>query len=178
MARLKDMNQQNIYIEWLVLKTQGGDQQALNDLLDCIRPRLVSYARRLLSDPADADDCVQDALWVVCRKLHQLREPKAFHGWMYRVINSRCQDFWRRQKPASPLEDQDIATADTTAPAGAVSAVANALGQLAVADAAVVHLFYFEGFTVGEISQILEKPAGTVKSMLFQARAHIKSLLT
>jgi RNA polymerase sigma factor (sigma-70 family) len=177
-ARLKDMNQQNIYIEWLVLKIQGGDEQALNDLLDAIRHRLLTYARRLLSDPADADDCVQDALVVICKKLHQLREPKAFHGWMYRVINSRCQDFWRRQRPAESLEKHVIPTADTTERTADVSDMAGAIGQLAVGEAAVMHLFYFAGFTVAEISQILDKPAGTIKSMLFQARAHIKSLLT
>lgn len=172
------MKQQNIYIEWLVLKTQGGDEQTLNESLEIIRHRLLTYARRLLSDPADADDCVQDALVVICKKLHQLREPKAFHGWMYRVINSRCQDFWRRQRPAESLDEHIIATADTTERAADVSDVAEAIAQLMVRDAAVMHLFYFEGFTVSEISQILDKPTGTIKSMLFQARARIRSLLT
>jgi RNA polymerase sigma factor (sigma-70 family) len=172
------MNKQNIYLEWLVLKAQAGETGALNELLELIRHRMLVYARRLMPGSADADDCVQDALLVVSKQLPRLREPKAFHGWMYRIINSRCQDHWRRQRPTAALFDEAAQGPDTTGETGQQLDVSQAISRLPARESSVLHLFYFEGFTVTEISQILDKPAGTVKSLLFQARGHIKTLLT
>ncbi|MFC3194471.1 RNA polymerase sigma factor [Marinicella sediminis] len=172
------MNKQNIYIEWLVLKAQTDEPQVINELLELIRHKLLAYARRLLPERADADDCVQDALWVIANKIHQLKEPKAFHGWIYRIVHSRCQDLWRKQRPTDPLPDETIDQGESASRTEMAMDLSQAISCLSVKEASVVHLFYFEGFTVVEIGHILETPAGTVKSLLFQARGHIKSWLT
>ena len=51
------------------------------------------------------------------------------------------------------------------------------LGQLPPADRAVLHLFYYEGFSTGEIAGILGVREGTVRSRLTRARGRLRRLL-
>jgi RNA polymerase sigma-70 factor (ECF subfamily) len=50
------------------------------------------------------------------------------------------------------------------------------LGRLDIEKRAVLSLYYFENFSVPEISQVLKIPEGTVKSRLFAARNEFKTL--
>ena len=56
----------------------------------CTRYRMSWYAaaRRILVDPAEAEDCVQEALLAAWRHRHQLRDPAAVGSWV-RVIVTR-----------------------------------------------------------------------------------------
>ncbi len=176
------MKTEKIYIEYLVLQAQMGESSALQKLLPLIQQKMLSYAKRIMRGSADAEDCVQEALMVVMKKLGQLKDPKAFHGWMYQVLNSRCQDHWRHnQVQTQPLDsiNQQSAEFETTASEVTEQAIdiKQALAGLSKIQQSVIYLFYFEGFKVSEVADILEKPAGTIKSLLFDARAAIKSFL-
>jgi|GEM_PF-1373365 len=176
------MKTEKIYIEYLVLQVQTGESSALQKLLPLIQQRMLSYAKRLMQGSADAEDCVQDALMVVVKKLGQVKEPKAFHGWMYQVINSRCQDHWRRNQLASQQMDETNQESETFESVHVEVSeqaldIKQAMLRLSKIQQSVIYLFYFEGFKVSELAVILGKPAGTIKSLLFDARAAIKSFL-
>ncbi|TDR19619.1 RNA polymerase sigma-70 factor (ECF subfamily) [Marinicella litoralis] len=178
------MQTEKIYIEYLLIQAQMGESVALQKLMPLIQQKMLSYAKRIMQGSADAEDCVQDAMMVVLKKLAQLKDPKAFHGWMYRVINTRCQDHWRRShanRHGHRVDDMDPQAAAFQTESGEVREqvmdIKKAMSQLPQIQQSVIYLFYFEGFKVAEVAKILEKPAGTIKSLLFDARAAIKSFL-
>lgn len=176
------MKTEKIYIEYLVLQVQTGESSALQKLLPLIQQKMLSYAKRIMQGSADTEDCVQDALMVVMKKLGQLKDPKAFHGWMYQVINSRCLDHWRRNHmPSQAMDDTNQESAEFESVQSDVSEqsmdIKQAMSRLSKIQQSVIYLFYFEGFQVSELAIILNKPAGTIKSLLFDARAAIKSFL-
>jgi RNA polymerase sigma-70 factor (ECF subfamily) len=183
---LRYMKTEKVYIEFLVLQAQAGDDAAISKLLPLIHQKMLVYANRLLHGSVDAEDCVQDAMLVVVKGLRQLRQVKAFHGWLYKVIHTRCIDLIRKLPAGITFLDDvpehvrcDSANEGVNPGIGCDNQfdVSKAIQNLTTTQQSVIYLFYFEGFTVVEISVILEKPAGTIKSHLFAARAAIKSFL-
>lgn len=67
---------------WL-LQAQSGDRDALDRLLQAIQVRLYYYLLSLVRDDHLATDLLQDVFVIVIQKLHWLREPNAFHAWVY-----------------------------------------------------------------------------------------------
>ncbi len=55
--------------------------------------------------------------------------------------------------------------------------IARAVARLKPDQRVLVSLYYLQGFSCAEISEILQKPLGTVKTHLFRARNNLKKML-
>ena len=133
--------------------------------------RLYRAALSLLGDPQEAEDAVQDAfVRYLERAPEELENPGA---WLMRVLVNNCKSrlrlAWRR---VGPLPD--------TLPAPAVEEreVLEELFALPPADRAVLHLYYYEGYTTDEIARITGRRPGTVRTRLSRAREKLRRLLT
>lgn len=133
--------------------------------------RLYRAALSLLGDPQEAEDAVQDAF--VCyleRAPEELENPGA---WLMRVLVNNCKSrlrlAWRR---VGPLPDT------LPAPAMEEREVLEELFALPPADRAVLHLYYYEGYTTDEIARITGQRPGTVRTRLSRAREKLRRLLT
>jgi RNA polymerase sigma-70 factor (ECF subfamily) len=56
------------------------------------RKELTRYCARRLRSPYDAEDAVQETLLRAWRSAHQLHEPDALRGWLYRIASNVCID--------------------------------------------------------------------------------------
>ncbi len=168
------MKSEKVYIEYLLIKAQAGDQQALDALLPMIHAKLKAFVHRMLRGADAVEDCTQEALLKVVTKLSQLKEVKAFHTWLYRIAHSRCQDYWLKLKPEVELQADDFSYTDSVDQSMDVS---RALQGLSDEHQVIIFLFYYEGFKVAEIAEIIKVPPGTVKFRLFAARERIKQKL-
>lgn len=173
------------YDELLVLRSQDGDAGALDELVNRWQTRFFRHAYRLTANRDSARDAVQEAWIAIVRGLTRLDDPSRFAPWAYRILSNKCVDWVRkqgrrrrfdqtlveRQRPEDAVIEPD--------PEGdeARQRVVGALRCLPPAQQALLALFYQDGFGVGEIAQILEIPAGTVKSRLFHARNALKGAL-
>ncbi|WP_154224588.1 RNA polymerase sigma factor [Marinicella rhabdoformis] len=179
------MKTEKVFIELLLLQAQQGDSSALDKLLPIVQQKMMHYARRIMNENVEAEDCVQDAVMVFLKQFVRIKNTKAFHGWLYKVINSRCCDYWRKykheQQAVTPIDElvvQPVESDLTSQPVLCeVFDVKVAMSRLSPVQRSVIYLFYFEGFKVVEIAAILDKPAGTIKSHLFDARKAIKIFL-
>lgn len=171
---------QRAYSEWLVLCFQQGDQDALNSLFQLWEKRLLLYAVRRLGGQENAEiarDVTQEALISICRGLHKLADPAAFPGWAFRIVERRCVDYLRvtireREVFASVEEVPELSKKDNTENEITSS---DLLRNLDSNVRVVLQLHYLEDMTVGEIAQVLDIPAGTVKSRLYYARKLIQT---
>ena len=171
--------------EWLVINSQLGDELAFNQLLEAWQPRLMAYALRRLGDRELAREAVQECLLGVTKGLSRLRDPAAFPGWCYRLLERRCIDAIKsriregqklaelaRQTPEIQAEPDEIGD-----PLVQRVSLQQALAQLDSNMSAVLKLYYQESFTIEEIADVLDIPAGTVKSRLFYARKTLAAIL-
>ena len=140
-------------------------------LVSAQEDRLYRGALAILGDNREAEDAVQETFIAFWQKAPaELDSPGA---WLMRVLVNRCRSRlrtpWRRRNvplqealsAAAPEERQEL----------------EELGQLPPADRAVLHLFYYEGFSTGEIAGILGVREGTVRSRLTRARGRLRRLL-
>ena len=82
---------------------------------------------------------------------------------------SRLRLAWRR---VAPLPD------DLPAPGPEERPELEELWSLPPADRAVLHLYYYEGYTTDEIARITGRRPGTVRTRLSRAREKLRQLLT
>ena len=173
------------YDELLVLKCQDGDAPALDELVSRWQGRFVGHACRLTGQPEAARDAVQEAWLAIVRGLGRLDDPARFGPWAYRIVGNKAIDWVRRQGRRRRIDQElldtqrrqeDLSRRDSTGDREHELLV-QALHALAPDRQALLGLYYQDGFSVREIAEILEIPAGTVKSRLFHARHQLKEAL-
>ncbi len=168
---------ERILDEYLVVLARDGGRAALERLAARWRPRHYAHARRLLDEPENAADAVQDAWVSIVRGISRIRDPAQFPAWSYAIVTRRCHDHMRRRSN-DPKGDPDADPPDPhTADPGDDHDLRRALARLPPGQRAAVALFYREGFSVAEIATALRLPPGTVKTRLFHARRTLRQIL-
>ena len=155
----------------LVLLSQAGDREALEELLKGIEAILFRYIRRIVG-PDSAEDVLQDVFIEICRHLRALQEPLYFRAWAYRICTRasfrllRHRRLWQsRHEDEFEMDDlpdnhREIATELLSRD------INRLLDTVSPASRAVIALHYLEDQTIQEIAAIMQLSVGTVKSRL------------
>lgn len=169
----------------LVHRAQAGEIVAFGILADTYRPQLRQQAMRMLRDPEDANDAVQDALVKAFRGIGFFQSGRPLLPWLLRILCNCCVDSIRRRKSAPEsidrhefsLEDPDgcVHTKADTRLLG--EAVRDAMKRLPKRYRQILVMRHFRQMDVGEIATALGKPEGTIKSWLFRARVMLRKEL-
>jgi len=163
--------------ELLVVQAQSGDRAAFNTLAARWQPRHLAHAGRLVGRTGAAADAVQDAWIAIVRGLVRLRDPARFRAWSMAIVTRRCRDAQRRAYRAPDTVEIDEHHGQLAPTDGTHLDLRRALAALPVNQRAAVGLYYVDGFTVGEIAEALNTPAGTIKTRLHHARRALRQTL-
>lgn len=82
----------------LVDAARGGDREAFATLIRPLRRPLKAYVYRMLANPDDAEDAVQETLIKAMDRLPRLRASGAFRSWLFQIATRTCLDQLRRRK--------------------------------------------------------------------------------
>ena len=165
----------------LVERAQNGDEQAFASLAVAVGNRLHAVAQRILRDTALAEDATQQALLAIWRDLPQLRDPKRFDAWSYRLLVRACYAEGRKSRSWGP--NLRLLPADELASAEGLSSVVDrdqlerGFRRLSIDHRAVVVLHHYLDMTMDEIAQTLGVPLGTVRSRLHYAMRALRTAL-
>jgi RNA polymerase sigma factor (sigma-70 family) len=167
----------------LVAQALAGDREALGALVMRYAASVRRVTRAILGDAAEAEDAAQDAFLLALLKLDQFDRTRSFGPWLMRVVTNAAIDRGRRRRirRTRPLED-DVAAAT---PSADVEVERRALGERLEAALAqlperyrtAIVLFDVEGYSHGEIAEMLGVARGTVRSAVFHARRRLRRLL-
>lgn len=167
----------------LVAQTRVGDMQAFAELVERYRDAAFGAALHVLGDPGAAAEVAQDAFFRAYRCLDQLREPQRFAAWLHRIAINLARNrlaAMRAQPSHVPLDQADDAAAPNPTPSDMAerSEVAELIRQLMAKlsdqQRLTFTMFYVDGYSEQDVSDMLEIPVGTVKSRLHHARARLK----
>ena len=170
----------------LVERCRRGDLGAFEELYKAHSGRLYSLACRMLGNPADAEDLLQEIFLSAHRKLDSFRGESALGTWLYRLGMNQILDYVRsRAGRAGQLTDGlDDATvlADATGHRLADRAIdridiERALAELPDGCRAAFLLHDVEGLEHREVSEVLGIAEGTSKSQVHKARLRLRGLL-
>ncbi len=167
----------------LVARVQAGDAEAFDVLVRRHLPRARVVARRLMQDPDDADDLVQDAFLRALEKIEGFDLDRPFAPWFTRLLVNRGLDL-RRKRSARRTESYDPETfAGGSAPDRDTEhsefrrSLRKALDALPDRQRMVVTLFEIDGLTTEEVAGMLGVSQVTVRWHLHQARRALREAL-
>jgi RNA polymerase sigma-70 factor (ECF subfamily) len=160
-----------------------GDPDAFGQLFRRRRDRLWAVAIRVLGDPEEAADAVQDAMISAFRRAGSFRGDSAVTTWLHRIVVNACLDRMRRKaaRPAAAATDEaalDRAAIGRTAPDPSSQSdisldVTAALRRLPPDQQAALVLVDMLGYPVADAAGILGVSQGTVKSRCARGRARL-----
>ena len=152
----------------LVSKAKKGDPDAFTDLIQSQMQNMYKTARSILSQDADVADAISETILICWERLGSLKYNSYFRTWMTRILINKCYELIRKNRNI---------TVDAEFPEQGYQEIAyeniewkETLDSISEKYRLVMMLHYVEGFTVSEISQILEISEGTVKSRLARGR--------
>lgn len=172
-------------LESLAARAAQGDQQALEDLLAAIQPRVRRICGRMLLHPEDAEEAAQDVLLLVATKVGQFDGRSKFTTWLHAVASNSARSTYRslkRRASERPTEEMPV-HADprtTSVIAGSRLDLLEALEVLGASHPELVEplvLRDVQELDYNEIARLLDTPLGTVKSRIHQARKTVRPLL-
>ena len=167
----------------LVARAGRGDRVAAEALMARHIGKMLALARRMLSDPSEAEDAVQDAFIQLWTNASRWEPGRARIGtWLYRVTLNKCYDRLRRRPTASLDEAGDVPDAAPGPDAGlqnaAVSAaIAAALAGLPERQRAAIQLCHFQDCGNIEAAEILGVSVEALESLLARGRRTLRSKL-
>ena len=124
----------------------------------------------------DAQDIVQEVFLKFARNASQFQSDEHIKAWLIRVAINMCTDLkrsaWNRK--TTELNDECLPAEEFTT---GESELYQAVMNLPVKYKDVIHLFYYEGYSIKEISRITEQKENAVKTQLSRGRVLLKELL-
>jgi RNA polymerase sigma-70 factor (ECF subfamily) len=170
----------------LVERCRKGDLRAFEELYRQHAGRLYSVACRMVGNPSDAEDLLQEIFLSAHRKLDSFRGESALGTWLYRLATNLCLDHLRsktaRSGQLTSALDDERELADVGSRALADQALTRmdlerALAQLPEGCRAAFVLHDIEGLEHREVAEALGIAEGTSKSQVHKARLRLRAFL-
>lgn len=150
----------------------AGDEEAFTALMRSAQPHVWRFVRHLLGDDELAADVTQETFVRVHQSLPRFRFESRFSTWLFRIARNAAVDeqrqMARRQRLAAVVTAPGSST-DGSLGAELKAALATLTPRLREAFV-VVEVF---GLRYRDAADVLDVPAGTVKSRVFRARLEL-----
>jgi RNA polymerase sigma-70 factor (ECF subfamily) len=152
---------------------------------------LYNVALKYAGNRYDAEDLVQETLYMAYSKFHQLRDSGKFKSWVFRILRNQFLKSQRKKAPVQADEFEDridyLTQIESVAGQPDVSSVyekkvetetiQSILDKLPEKYKTVLILYYMEDSAYHEIAEMLGIPIGTVMSRLSRAKQMMKKAL-
>lgn len=171
----------------LVLRLQEGDLESLGDLFDRHRHLVYRTALAICGDPEMASDLLQEVFLRLNRFAHRIDPERPLEPWLYRMTANLSYTWLKKRNRWLRLvrDITDRFVVDKRPSPHALAErdetwqwIRQAIMALPIQQRLVVVLYYVNELSIQEISEVLEIPAGTIKSRLYYARKQLKKHLS
>lgn len=171
-------------------RVAAGETAAFTELYDATAARVYGLALRIVRDPAQAEEVLQESylqIWRTAQRFDPLRGSAI--SWVLRIAHSAAVNRVRSAQASTSREEtyqrevQPVAhvwrdiTFDRVHDSFEARRVHQALTELPAVQRQAVELAYFGGYTHSEIARCLELPLGTAKYRIRSGLLRLRDLL-
>jgi len=174
----------------LIANSRAGDAAAFGELVARYQDRLFNTLLRLVGNPEDARDVVQEAFLHAYQSLHAFKGDALFFTWLYRIGVNTAISMKRKQRlvlraPPGPNGEGGLDPLDPSElsrPGHALEMaeeekrVHDALSRLSAEHRAVLVMKDMDGMKYEEMAEVLQVPVGTIRSRLHRARLELRDI--
>ena len=155
----------------LVKKAQKGNDKVFLTLFQHYEQDIYRIAFVYVKNQDDALDVVQETAYRSFKSIKNLKEPKYFKTWLIRIAISCAIDLLRKQKNVVQLKPgfDEFLSGDVNEDIDLKMTVRDLIELLNEDEKSVIILRFYEDLTIKEISETLEIPLGTAKTVLYRA---------
>ncbi len=176
---------------------KAGNEKAFAEIVFHYQKKVFNIAYRMLGNFEEAKDLAQEVFISVFESIKDLKEEITFDAWLTQITLNHCRNRWkylkRRQYFNSESLDDPIETEDGNIPKAIVDPsdspetryekksiqefIQRGLLELKEDQRELLVLRDLQGFSYGEMGELLGLPEGTIKSKLHRARMELKEVL-
>lgn len=151
-------------------------RQPVDELIACYQDNLYAVAFNICKNQMDAEDVVQETFVQYYTTKKQFEDQQHLRAWLIRVAINKAKNltrtFWKRNKCS--LEDyMETLTFEDTDSRNLFEEVMKLPDKYRI----IIHLFYYEDYSVKEIAEILKLSESNVKTRLSRGRTLLKNTL-
>jgi RNA polymerase sigma-70 factor (ECF subfamily) len=155
-----------------------GTGESIRRAVETHSRMLLRVAMTRLSNPQDAEDAVQETFVQLLSAKPKFRDAEHEKAWLIRTTLYRAGDLRRaiQRRGGVPLDE---AAVEAPPPSGDEDAdrIRCAVQTLPERYSAVIHLYYYEGYSIREIAKLLALPAPIVGTRLARGREKLREIL-
>ena len=146
-----------------------SDQNVIETYFNMVYKLALSQTK----SKSSADDVTQEVFLRYLKNSRKFESEEHRKAWLIRVTLNCSKNVFSNAwfQKTVPLSEELVFEEEET------GEVYYAVLELPIKYRSVIHLFYYEGFSVDEIASILGKPSSTVKSQLFRGRELLRQKL-
>jgi RNA polymerase sigma-70 factor (ECF subfamily) len=171
----------------LLRRVARGDEDAFRALYDLVAPRVYGLARRVVRDPAQAEEVAQEALVEVWRNAPRFDPSKgSASAWVMTIAHRRAVDRVRAAQAGADRERRVAAASVDTPYDDVVEGVTASLEQQQVRrclqgltdlQREAITLAYYDGYSYREVAEKLDAALPTIKSRLRDGLIRLRDCL-
>jgi len=162
----------------LIAKLKDGNEAAFKEVMGMYKKPIHNYLSMLLGDRQIAEELTQDTFVKVYFKAHTLKtdHPQACKAWIYSIATNLARSEFRKSRlkkifSLSELNERSVSyTPRFEGNLMAEQLLANVPEKWRVP----LVMREIDNFSFAEIASMLNKPIGTVKSMVFRGKKHLR----
>ncbi|MFJ1790979.1 sigma-70 family RNA polymerase sigma factor [Kitasatospora griseola] len=171
----------------LLARVARGDQDAFSKLYDAVAGPVLGLVRRVLRDPAQSEEVVQEVLLEVWRTSARYRAERGeVMPWVLTIAHRRAVDRVRSAQAAID-RDQRVAAASHTPAFDEVAEqvegrlereqVRRCMRTLTELQREALTLAYYRGYTYPQAAEVLGAPLGTIKTRMRDGLIRLRDCL-
>jgi len=175
--------------EALIAAALNGSTFAWEKLVRRYESRIYNHGLRLMGNPTDAMDLMQEVFLGVYRNLHRFRGDAKFSSWIFRIAHNKAVDLSRRKRLlATQYRNDAAAGSDGLEPIASAhdepdqqlgikqrnTRISALLESLPLQQRLIVELKIFQSLTFDEIAQMQEISSNTAKTRFYGALKKLK----
>jgi RNA polymerase sigma-70 factor (ECF subfamily) len=166
----------------LVKACQQNQSQAQYKLYAKYSGAMYNICLRMLSNPHDAEDALQNAFVDVFKKINSFRNESTIGAWIKRVVINNCLNMLNKRKMKFEELDDKFMNLSQVEDAGyepeySIERINSAVKKLPEGYRVVFNLYAFEGMDHKEISEMLDISESTSKTQYMRAKFKLKEII-
>lgn len=160
----------------LLKRSIKGDDSAFALIFLDMQNKLYRIAYSRLKSESDTQDAIQNTIVNVYENLGNLKNFSSFEAWTTKILINECNKIYADKKKAFPSED-NILEFNSYEDDHNDLIFNDLIKSLTTKEQLVLTLYYKNSLDINEISDKLDIPSNTIKSILHRSRNKIKKIL-